>query len=234
MTQNTKIIISSADSKYFNLLLELFYSVKNNNLLNEYDFGVLDTGLNNTQINILATHGILIKKAEWNANVSDYKIRGRDHLKTQFARAFLPDYFFNYSVYIWLDADTWINDKKTFLFYEQGCLRDKLCISPQIDRAYGKLAKVDWFFGFPKKIKTINYKNISKSVSYKFGRKYALHPTLNAGAFAINDNKDIWKCIQRNINLASKKGRIFGTDQVALALSVYENNIPVEFLEQIR
>ena len=83
---------------------------------------------------------------------------------------------------------------------------------------------------FPRRIKTINYKNISKSISFKEGRKYAMYPTLNAGAFSINDNSEIWKCFQKNIILASKKGRIFGTDQVALALSVYKDNLPVEFL----
>ena len=83
---------------------------------------------------------------------------------------------------------------------------------------------------FPKKIKTINYKNISKSISKSLGRKYAFHSTLNAGAFAINDNVNIWKCFQKNIKLAAKKGRIFGTDQVALALSIYEDGLPSEFL----
>ena len=92
------------------------------------------------------------------------KIRSRDHLKTQFARAFLPDYFSNYSIYIWLDADTWINDSAAFLLYEKGANKNKLCITPQVDRAYGPFAKVEWFLGFPKKINTINYKNIGKSV----------------------------------------------------------------------
>ena len=77
---------------------------------------------------------------------------------------------------------------------------------------------------------TINYKNISKSISKSLGRKYAFHSTLNAGAFAINDNVNIWKCFQKNIKLAAKKGRIFGTDQVALALSIYEDGLPSEFL----
>ena len=124
----------------------------------------------------------------------------------------------------------WLNDVDSFSFYEKGALNDKLTIVPQSDRAYVKNANVEWLFGFPKKIKTINYKNISKSISRSLGRKYAFHSTLNAGAFAINDNSKIWGCFQKNIKLAARKGRIFGTDQVALALSIYEDNIPSEFL----
>ena len=37
-----------------------------------------------------------------------------------------------------------------------------------------------------------------------------------------------WQC--NLIKLAAKKGRIFGTDQVALALSIYEDKIPTQFL----
>ncbi len=225
-----KIIISSSDSKYFDLLKELHQSLIFNNILDEYDFGILDTGLTSTQLDYFKDYGSIIKKAEWNVSVPNYKIRNRDHLKTQVARAFLPDYFQNYKIYLWLDADTWVNDKNTFLLFEKGALKNKLCITPQTDRAYGKFAKVDWFLGLPTKIRTINYKNISKSVSYTLGRKFSLHPTLNAGAFAINDNKDLWKVLQSNTMKAAKKGRIFGTDQVALALSVYEDKMPVELL----
>jgi lipopolysaccharide biosynthesis glycosyltransferase len=162
--------------------------------------------------------------------VPKFKILGRENLKTQVARAYLPDYFENYKLYIWLDADMWLNDIESFYFYEKGALNDKLTIVPQSDRAYVKNANVEWLFGFPKKIKTINYKNISKSISKSLGRKYAFHSTLNAGAFAINDNINTWKCFQKNIKLAAKKGRIFGTDQVALALSIYEDGLPSEFL----
>ncbi len=225
-----KIIVSSSDNNYFSLVKELYLSIKKSGLLNEYEFAILDTGLELDQQNYFRDNKVFIKKAEWNVEVPRYKILGRDNLKTQVARAFLPDYFNNYKVYIWLDADMWLNDLNSFILYEIGALSSKLTIVPQSDRAYVKNANVEWFFGFPKKIKTINYKNISKSVSKSLGRKYAFHSTLNAGAFAINDNYNIWQCFQKNIKLASKKGRIFGTDQVALALSIYEDNVPAEFL----
>ena len=225
-----KIIISSSDDNYFFLIKELHLSLKNNGILDEYDFAILDTGLDQKQKNYFKDHNVIIRTAEWNVEVPKYKILGRENLKTQVARAFLPDYFDNYKLYIWLDADMWLNDIESFYFYEKGALNDKLTIVPQSDRAYVKNANVEWLFGFPKKVKTINYKNISKSISRSLGRKYAFHSTLNAGAFAINDNINIWKCFQKNIRLAAKKGRIFGTDQVALALSVYEDGLPAEFL----
>ena len=146
-----KIIVSSSDNKYFPLLNELYLSLKKNNILDEYQFAVLNTGMNSDQINYLRDNKVLIKDAQWNVEVPKYKIRGRDHLKTQVARAFLPDYFENYKVYIWLDADIWINDVKGFLLYEKGALNNCLAITPQSDRAYFNNAKVEWFLNFPQK-----------------------------------------------------------------------------------
>ena len=225
-----KIIVSSADSKYFFLLKELFLSLDKSGILSDYQFSILDTGLTEEQRFFFLDNSVIIKEAIWNTSVPKFKILGRDNLKTQVARAYLPDYFEDYKLYIWLDADMWLNDIKSFNLYEKGAFNNKLTIVPQSDRAYVKNANVEWLLGFPKKIKTINYKNISKSISKSLGRKYAFHSTLNAGAFAINDNVNIWKCFQKNIKLAAKKGRIFGTDQVALALSIYEDGLPSEFL----
>ena len=225
-----KIIVSSSDNKYFPLLKELFFSLKKNNVLDDYKFAVLNTGMDEKQINYLKDNSVIIRDAKWNVEVPKFKILGRDHLKTQVARAYLPEYFENYKIYIWLDADIWLNDVQSFLLYEEGAAKNCLTITPQSDRAYFNTARVDWFMNLPLKVKTINYKNIGKSVSKKLGKKYAFYSTLNAGAFAINSNKAIWDCFQKNVKLAAKKGRIFGTDQVALALSVHEDKIPTEFL----
>ena len=91
-----KIIISSSDNNYFFLIKELHLSLKNKGVLDEYDFAILDTGLDVKQKNYFKDHNVLIKSAEWNVKVPKYKILGRENLKTQVARAFLPDYFDNY------------------------------------------------------------------------------------------------------------------------------------------
>ena len=96
-----KLIVSSCDSKYFHLLKELFLSIKKTNLFNEYDFAVLDTGMDLNQLNYLKDNKIIITKPRWDVKVPQYKILGRNHLKTQTARAFLPDYFPNFKIYTW-------------------------------------------------------------------------------------------------------------------------------------
>ena len=72
--------------------------------------------------------------------------------------------------------------------------------------------------------------NISKSISKDLAKKYAGHYTLNAGCFAYNKKFDGMKTIKKNLNNASRKGRLFGSDQVALAISLFEDNLDFELL----
>ena len=99
----------------------------------------------------------------------------------------------------------WLNDIQSFSFYEKGALNNRLTIVPQSDRAYIKNANVEWLFGFPKKVRTINYKNISKSVSRSLGRKYAFHSTLNAGALLSMTAQLYGSVFKKILNLLQKK-----------------------------
>ena len=52
---------------------------------------------------------------------SNFKIKGREWLKSQVSRAFLPKYFPNYEKYLWIDADAWVNSWEAIELYFKGC-----------------------------------------------------------------------------------------------------------------
>ena len=221
------LIVSSADNKYSNLLIELYLSLKK---LNDYDFAILDCGLSNSDYDYFRNLNIQIIKPIWEYPLPKLKVRGREYLKIQFSRFFLHNYFPDYENYFWMDSDTWINCPETFSYYLRGVNEKGFAICPQIDRASSKLLNIKWFLNFPLKINSINYKNISKSISKEMGKKYAGYYTLNAGCFGYSKNYDGLSVIHKNLKKASKKGRIFGTDQVALALSAFEDKLDFEYL----
>ena len=107
MNENT--IVTLADSKYFDLLNELIESIKNFEQSKDVDICILDAGLKNDQIQILSKKVNQIKKAKWDIEVPDSKIKKREWLKSQISRAFIPNYFPNYKKYLWIDADAWVN-----------------------------------------------------------------------------------------------------------------------------
>ena len=50
-----------------------------------------------------------IKSADWDIEVPEFKVKGKEWLKSQVSRAFLPKYFPGYKKYLWIDADAWVN-----------------------------------------------------------------------------------------------------------------------------
>ena len=107
------VIVSLADSNYFPLLNELIGSIKRFKDSNNVAICILDAGLTDKQKDELSLKVDEVKAAEWDIEVSDSKIKGREWLKSQVSRAFLPKYFPNYEKYLWIDCDAWLNNWET-------------------------------------------------------------------------------------------------------------------------
>ncbi|MDA7444593.1 glycosyltransferase [Candidatus Pelagibacter ubique] len=225
------VIISLADSNYFELLNELVDSISSFEERKNVAICILDAGLTEQQRNILSKKVDEIKSAEWDIEVSSFKVKGREWLKSQVSRAFLPKYFPNYEKYLWIDADAWVNSWETIELYFKGCEKNKLSIASSADRAYGRVLRAEWFFGSFARIKSQNYKHAKSSgFSEKIARQVALKPHLNIGVFALEANATHWNVWQKNLKQALKKGRIWGSEQIAMNITIYSDNLPVEIL----
>ena len=114
-------IISLSDSNYFELLNEQIDSIKRFEQSKNISICILDAGLEKNQIEILLQKVDKIVKAEWDIKVPNSKIKGKEWLKSQVSRAFLPNYFPGYKKYIWIDADAWVNSWDSIDLYLKGC-----------------------------------------------------------------------------------------------------------------
>ncbi len=141
-----RAIISLADSKYFELLNELIDSILSFEESKSVSICILDAGLHLDQIKILEKKVYKIVKAKWDIEVPEYKIKGREWLKSQVSRAFLPEYFPGFKKYLWIDADAWVNDWSAVELYFKGSDNKTLSISSSADRAYGRVLRADWIF----------------------------------------------------------------------------------------
>ena len=225
------VIISLADSKYFDLINELVNSIKRFKQSEEVAICIMDAGLTNEQINILKDKVDEIKKAEWDIKVSDFKVKGREWLKSQVSRAFLPNYFPGFKKYLWIDANAWVNTWETIDLYFKACENKKLAISTSADRSYGRVLRAEWFLGSLAKIKSQNYKHAKSSgFSEKIAREVALKPHLNIGVFALEAEAPHWEMWQINLKKALNSGRIWGSEQIAMNITIYHNNYDVEIL----
>ena len=225
------VIVSLANSDYFELLNELIDSIKRFDESKNVAICILDAGLNEDQKNVLKKKVDEIKNAEWDIEVPAFKVIGKEWLKSQISRAFLPKYFPNYEKYLWIDCDAWVNDWKSIELYFKACENGKLGITQTFSPGYKIMSKVKWLFGKIAIIKSQNFKHaISSKVDVNKARKLAFAPHINIGVFSMQHNSPCWKSWQHNLTTTLKSGKIFGSEGLAINMSVYIDNIETEFL----
>ena len=225
------VIVSLADANYFELINELIDSIQRFEKSKETAVCVLDAGLTEDQKSILSKKVDEIKSAEWDIKVPSFKVMGKEWLKSQVSRAFLPKYFPGYRKYLWIDADAWVNKWETIELYFKGSDNNKLAISTSADRSYGRVLRAEWLIRSIAVIKSQNYKHAKSSgFSEDIARKVALMPHLNIGVFCLNFDAPHWEAWQKNLKKALSSGKIFGSEQVAMNVTIYVDNLEIEIL----
>ena len=225
------VIVSLADANYFPLLDELVDSIKRFKQSEDVAICILDAGLKQDQRDSLSKKVDEIKNAEWDIEVPNYKVKGKEWLKSQVSRAFLPKYFPNYEKYLWIDCDAWVNDWSCVELYFKACDDGKLGITQTIGPGYKITSKVNWLFGKLALIKSQNFKHAVKSkISYADARKLAFAPHINIGVFSLEKDSKGWSTWQNNLEKTLKAGNIFGSEGLAINMSVYIDNLETEFL----
>ena len=225
------VIVSLADANYFSLLEELVDSIKRFRESQDVAICILDAGLTSDQKNSLLKKVDEIKPAEWDIQVPPDKVKGKEWLKSQVSRAFLPKYFPNYEKYLWIDSDAWVNDWNCLELYFKACDNEKLGITQTIGPGYKITSKVNWLIGKLAIVKSQNFKHAIKSkIGYEKARKLAFAPHINIGVFSLNKNSKVWEIWQKNLQQTLRAGNIFGSEQLAINISVYIDNVTTEFL----
>ena len=225
------VIVSLADSNYFELLNELIDSIKKFEQSKNVSICILDAGLTKNQKNKLSEKIDEIKIAEWDIEVSEYKASGKEWLKSQVSRAFLPKYFPGYKKYLWIDCDAWVNDWQSVELYFKACENGKLGITQTMGPGYKIVSKVKWIFGKLALIKSQNFKHaINSKIGIDKARKLAFAPHINIGVFSLEHDSSCWKIWQDNLAITLKSGKIFGSEGLAINMSVYVDDIETEFL----
>jgi autonomous glycyl radical cofactor GrcA len=225
------VIVSLADSNYFELLNELVNSIKSFEKSKDTAICILDAGLTNEQKIILSKKVDEIKSAEWDIEVPAFKVKGKEWLKSQVSRAFLPKYFPNYKKYLWIDCDAWVNDWNSVELYFRACENGKLGITQTLGPGYKIMSKVNWLFGKVAIIKSQNFKHAVKSkIGLSKARKLAFAPHINIGVFSLEKNSPGWISWQKNLDQTLKSGNIFGSEGLAINMSVYIDDLETEFL----
>ena len=132
---------------------------------------------------------------------------------------------------MWIDCDAWVNDWNCVELYFKACENGKLGITQTIGPGYKITSKVNWLFGKLALVKSQNFKHAVKSkIGYEKARKLAFAPHINIGVFSMEKNSKGWNLWQDNLTKTLRAGNIFGSEGLAINISVYVDGLETEFL----
>ena len=122
VTEKT-IAITGGDAAYFDLMRDCIGSLRATPEGRALALGVLDCGLTEEQRAWCRAQGATLVVPQW-----DFDFPGRDKLKDGYkaltARPFLPRYFPGFDLYLWIDADCWVQQGDAIaLFLRRGAHR---------------------------------------------------------------------------------------------------------------
>jgi len=227
--QNKITFVSGCDSNYFPMLLELIHSIRRFEQSKDMDICILDAGLTTTQIERLKPHVSSIVNPDWPKGIPSHKLKG-EYLKGCICRPFIPEMFNGYKTYIWMDADTWLQDWRVIELYIEGANRNKLAITSQADRACLRQTRIKWLGPLPYKVRGFYYSNALLAYGRKKAKQIFPFQVLNAGSFALNHDAPHWKRWQELAVETAIKGKVFTAEQLSLGIMTYLEKYPVEIL----
>lgn len=231
--KNTFAIVTGGDANYFQLISELVASVRALETGNDSPICIIDAGLSDEQIVSLQAQGCIVHRPDWEYDIADLRLRGRTYLKANIGKAFLPKYFPGFETLVWVDADAWVQDFSAIELMVKGAARGAMAVVPQTGRYRDTELRLDWLFGRIARIRSINYKNALRAgLPRAICRAIAIRPTLNAGVYALRADAPHWEAMRRWQGDILKRGRIFTSDQLAMALAVYIDGLPVELMPE--
>lgn len=235
MSQAERVaLVTAADDRYAPLALELIASIRAAMPAAErqrVEIAAISLGLGADWRERLAGAADRIVEGRWDLELPERRRRGRGWLMGRIAKLFPPSYFPGYDLYLWLDADAWVADWGAVELLLEGARRGALAAVP--DESDPRLihGSLKWRLGrWP----------AFRSTAYKHGRRAGLpiaelrrlfdKKELNSGAFALAADAPHWAAIQGHMARLLRRGRVFGSNQLALTMAVHLDGLPLACL----
>lgn len=130
------IIVSAADERYYPLLEGLLSSLRQWDAPLADAIGVLDVGLSPESLAALRAEVAHVVSPEWDLPVDAERRLAAPHLRAFTAPPHLPDYFPGYDLYVWIDADAWVQERNVVEVLSQAAMGGHMAVCPEVHQSY--------------------------------------------------------------------------------------------------
>jgi hypothetical protein len=232
------ILITAADAEYYGLLGGLLDSLKAHPDSRHVPVGVIDLGLTPEQKEELAPRVSEIVPGRWDIPFPGCETAPR--FRQAFTvPPFLPEYFPGHEVYLWIDADVWVQDWAAVEMYLRGARRDGMAAVPEIDRNYPQCTS-DLYLrvhrrnplvrGRIRVLTTSLYTILSRLYPRYTSRTLMFSPHVNTGVFAATADAPHWAAWRESYRMARITGHEVLSDQATLNHAIYTRDLPLHRL----
>lgn len=219
------ILCTGSEDRFAKLAESLLRSVRELQT-RDLDIGFLDLDLSPEKRAAIAGLADKVERPGWDAHFTppDNDPSQIHHgFRAMTARPYLPDYFPGYDIYLWIDADCWVQNWWAVEWLIQGAEAGALTVVPEIDRAYRH-------FYDNRKLQIWTYNNYVELFGKRFAQQIGWNPVINSGVFAMPANSKIWKRWRLAMQHALDRKTDFYAEQMALNFVVYRTDPPRQFL----
>jgi hypothetical protein len=207
------VVVSAADRGYFNLLKGLVLSLKDFESSRALPVAVLDGGLDEEQRRWLDAAGVAIHAVDL-APLPPRADGRRVISPTQRLRPRLPDVIPGYDVYLYMDADLWVQTDDAVAVYLRGAGAGSMVVTPEVHTAFRAMYRVREF-----DLKLAAYERLLDKAT---ARRLAPLPTINCGCFALKATAPHWRLWQRTLERIMARDDFFYGEQIALNHVLYD------------
>ena len=226
------LIATGADAVYFPLVQELLASVCAH-APGRVGFGVIDGGLTPDQRGWLEVEGVWLAAPPALVDAAR-AVRARPALGVNLGKLWLDQMFPGFDTLPWLDADTWVQQWDAVALLVGAAETGALAVVPGAGRFWKRQIDVRWIAGGVGgigQVRTFNYKNARHArLPLAVCRDLGTRALLNAGAFALPAAAPHWARLRHWQARILRHGKPFTSDQLAMAMVVYTEELPAELL----
>lgn len=232
------ILVTAADGRYHDSVMDLVRSVRATEF--ECDIGIIDSGLPDEFAAFAADQNCLIHQTSLDGALQAAARDVPQGWRAALLKPHIRDIFTGYETYIFLDADTWVQQRFALDYLLTYSRDGSLAIVSQRSRfhewdsargngvefnIFGQPLRANWYTMFSRKSK------LPKADK----RLLASQPILNAGVFALRGDAALWQLWQQAVLEAVQalpRGRQYAADQIGLGLAVYRSGAAVALLPE--
>jgi hypothetical protein len=212
------LVVTSADEAFMPLLSGLVGSLQQWKTRAFDDLACFDLGLapkSRQWIEGFATH---VVEPGWDLPVNEKLRQEQPELRALTVRPFLPRYFPGYDVYLWIDADAWVQERFALEWLLAAASTGRLAAVPQVHHAYLQTERnFNW-----------RIRHMQACFGQEAGRRLLWDSYFNAGVFALHADAPHWALWAKwfSLGLEATRGKLC-CDQTALNQAIWMEQLPV-------